>query len=78
MVEVSLRMSVGDIEDLDEMEEIIEAARKKGLTTEARTAQKEVARFKRIITSRKVIPEDRSVEKVLRYALEAKKLVWKN
>jgi hypothetical protein len=78
MVEVSLRMSVGDIDDLDEMEEIIETARKKGLLTEARRAQKEISRFKRIITTRKVVPEDRSVEKVLRYALEAKKLVWNN
>ena len=78
MVEVSLRMSVGDVEGLDEMEEIIETARKKGLLTEARRAQKEISRFKRIITTSKVVPEDRSVEKVLRYALEAKKLVWNN
>ncbi|MCK4849169.1 MAG: hypothetical protein KAT16_09100, partial [Candidatus Heimdallarchaeota archaeon] len=78
MVEVSLRMSVGDIEDLDEMEEIIETARKKGLLTEARRAQKEIMRFKRIIKTRKIVPEDKSVEKVLRYALEAKKLVWNN
>jgi tetratricopeptide (TPR) repeat protein len=78
MVEVSLRMSVGDMEDLDEMEEIIEKARKKGLLTEARRAQKEITRFKRIITTRKDEPGDRSVENVLRYALEAKKLVWNN
>ena len=78
MVEVSLRMSVGDMEDLDEMEEIIETARKKGLLTEARRAQKEISRFKSIITTRKNEPGDRSVENVLRYALEAKKLVWNN
>ncbi len=77
VVNVMLKVSVGDLDDIDEMEQIIKSAQEKGLVTEARRVQKEINHLKRMIRSES-LTEDRSVEKILQYALEAKKLVWKN
>ncbi len=77
VVNVMLKISVGDLDDVEEMEQIIKSAQEKGLVTEARRAQKEINRLKRMIRTQN-LTEDRSVEKILQYALEAKRLVWKN
>jgi hypothetical protein len=77
VVNIMLKISVGDLDDIDEMEKIIHSAQEKGLVTEARRVQKEINRLKRMIRTQN-LTEDRSVEKILQYALEAKRLVWKN
>ena len=77
VVKVMLKISVGDLDDIDEMEQIIKSAQEKGLVTEARRAEKEMNRLKRMVRTQN-LTEDRSVEKILKYALEAKRLVWKN
>ena len=77
MVDQMLKMSVGEQDSIDEMEKVIELAQEKGLQTEARRAQKEIVRFKRMIKQQHY-SENISVEKVLVYAREAKKIVWKN
>ena len=77
VVNVMLKISVGDLDEIDEMERIIKSAQEKGLVTEARRAQKEITRLKRMIRTQDK-SDDRSVEKILIYALEAKRLVWKN
>ncbi|MHA2094785.1 MAG: hypothetical protein ACW98F_09190 [Candidatus Hodarchaeales archaeon] len=77
VVNVMLKISVGDLDDIDEMEQIIKSAQEKGLITEARRAQKEINRLKHMIRTQN-LTEDRSVEKILQYALEAKRLVWKD
>jgi hypothetical protein len=77
MVDQMLKMSAGEHESIDEMEKVVKLAQEKGLQTEASRAQKEIARFKRMIKQQQY-SENISVEKVLAYAREAKKIVWKN
>ncbi len=77
VVNVMLKLSVGNLDDIEEMEQIIQSAQEKGLVTEAQRAQKEINRLKRMIRTES-LTEGRSVEKILQYALEAKRLVLKN
>lgn len=79
MVDAMLKITTGSgNEDLVEMEKVIDIAQEKGLHIEARHAQKELYRFRRVNIRMKSTPlDDRSVAEVLQYALEAKKIVRK-
>jgi len=79
MVDAMLKMTTGsENEDLFEMERVIDIAQEKGLHIEARHAQQELLRFRRVnIRMKSTHLDDRSVAEVLQYALEAKKIVRK-
>ncbi len=79
MVDAMLKITTGsENEDLFEMERVIDIAQEKGLHIEARHAQQELSRFRRVnIRMRSTHLDDRSVAEVLKYALEAKKIVRK-
>jgi tetratricopeptide (TPR) repeat protein len=79
MVEVMLKITTGGKNaDLSEMERVINIAQEKGLHIEARHAQKELLRFRRVNIGINHTPLDnRSVVEVLQYAIEAKKIVRK-
>ncbi len=77
VVDLMLKISIGDIDDIEEMETVITTAKTKGLLTEAKRASEEIKRFKKRITAQELNEED-TVKKVLQYALEARKIVHKN
>jgi tetratricopeptide (TPR) repeat protein len=79
MVEVMLKITTGGKNaDLSEMERVINIAQEKGLHIEARHAQKELLRFRRVnIGINHTSLDNRSVAEVLQYAIEAKKIVRK-
>ena len=79
MVDAMLKISIGgEEEDLSEMKRVLDIAQEKGLHTEAKNAKKELSRFKRIAKFPHPTYTDRSVAKVLQYALEAKRIVRKD